>query len=82
MDDEDRVVCVEDVDDLKKAPPTPTTDHEQLFISELPWITTARSANHHLRFFRFHTVSSDMLLVPPRLATVRLSAPQSASPCK
>ncbi len=64
MNHEDRVIRVEDVDDLHIPPTAATPDYKQLVIADLLRIRLTDVANHHFRFCGIDAVICNVFYVP------------------
>jgi len=64
MDYKDRILRVEDVNDLQVSPTTAAAEYQQLVVADLLRVRWPNATNSHFRFFGIHTVFGNMLLIP------------------
>src|SRR5947209_19805911 len=77
MDDEDRVIRVEDVDDLQEPPPTSLPHDQELVVAGLLREWRPGLPNHHFRLFPTHSVLGQVVAIPvdpPKLHGLLLPA--------
>jgi len=64
MNDEDRIVRIEQVDYLQKSPSDALAFHENFFVLDFLWEGRLGTANNHLRLLRIDAMLGDVFNIP------------------